>query len=151
IPDLLRLYPGGRWVIAARNRDEERWWLGRLQGARLPLPVVDFRRLNAHWVREPRVFVTSLPKLDACQPEDFDRVVVPDVGPLLALAPAPPGCVDARPRRDYPLLRYPGVPAFGFMPPGVILSPGEVLRLGAYFGLELPLPGVGRAAVRVVR
>jgi hypothetical protein len=151
IPDLIRLYPQSRWVVAARNRYEERWWLDRLCRARLPLPVMDFGDLQAHWVCAPRVFVTSLNKLDACQPEDFDRVVVPDLGPLLALAPAPPGLVDTRPRRDYPLLRHPGVPAFGFLPSGVILSPGEVLRLGAYFGLELPLPGIGRAGARVVR
>jgi hypothetical protein len=151
IPDLIRLFPRSRWVLAARNRYQERWWLDRLRRAHLPLKVLDFNGLNDHWVCEPRVFVTSLPKLDACQPDDFDRVIVPDVGPLLALAPAPPGLVDVRPRRDYPLLRYPGVPAFGFVPLGVAPSAGEVLRLGAYFGLVLPLPGVGRAAVRVVR
>lgn len=138
VPGLLRLYPEARWAVALPNRREERRWLDRLSGAGLPHRVVDFRGLNAHWLCEPRVFVTSLAKLDACQPEDFDAAVVRDVGPLLALRPAPPGrgattrCGDTR------------VPAFGFVPPDVKQSKGERRRLTAYFGIELPLPAPAR-------
>src|SRR5262249_27658770 len=131
VPAILRLYPTGRIVVAEKNRDAQRASPGRLPAAGLPQPVVADRDLLTHWFRVPRVLVTSLAKLDHCTREDFSLAIVPDASPLAGVDQAEPRWTDRgfRSARDYQFLRRVDVPAFGFVPSGLHLTPAHELRL----------------------
>ena len=156
IPDLLRIYPHCRIILAVKNRREISAWLSRLQSVPIPpLPqrVCTVRDLHSHfWGSNPKVLVTSFEHLDHCRKEDFNLVIVPDATRLADSDRWEPDYVAPR-GKDYRLLRHPEIPVFGFLSPGHQLSPGERLRLLSMFVQELRTPGVERAgvSVRVVR
>jgi hypothetical protein len=136
-PDLLRLYPDARGVVAVRNRGGVRAWSRWLRGARLGRPVGSEKDLGRASGERGSVLVCSHTVLDWLRPEAVDLVIVSDVRPLLATesisATRRYGSFDWHSRYD--VLRDHRIPAFGFLPGRAESLPkAERLRLAAWFG-----------------
>jgi hypothetical protein len=150
VPNLLRLYPRRRTVVAVRNRRGVRDWRRHLRSAHLGRRVVAVTDPDI-WRGRSTVMVLSLEMLGHCQPGEFGLLIVTDVGPLRS-------CPLVKVKRSkfsadrfdrllaYPVLRHPiaprdvpfftdrRVPAFGFVPQGFGPSDAEMLTLMSFFG-----------------
>ncbi|HEX4609387.1 MAG TPA: hypothetical protein VH092_14415 [Urbifossiella sp.] len=146
---LIRAYPGRSVLVAGRNRGHASRLIDDLCRTGVGRPVISGRDYVARTPGGPKIVVTSLQHLDQAQPHDFDLVVVPDARPL-AGSPAVLSDGEA-PYRDYRLARTWWVPAFGFIPANLGLSPAERLTLGALFGPEAWLRDAPAVTVRSLR
>jgi hypothetical protein len=136
MPELIRLYPSARIVVAVANRRLARSWLDRLRASALTQPIMSADELMADWTNRPKCVVMSFDHLDRGRREDFDLVIVPDITPLRDVMPTREVVGRSRPRltRAYDLMRRIDVPAFGFIPSRAEWGEGEQLRLLAMFG-----------------
>lgn len=167
VPDLIRLVPNGRAVVATRNRRGVTLWHRHLSRAGLGRPVVRAGDPDA-WAPDA-VHVCSLAVLDQCRTEDFALAVVTDAEPLratpLTRSWQPKWSAGGEWQRPvYPVLQTPldqrglcrradpRVPAFGFAPALATLSGAELLTLSSFFGPVLSTQGkpVLRVTVRSV-
>jgi len=83
IPDLLKLYPRSRAVVAVCSNREVSVWETRLAAAGLRQEVTNIRKLSRGvWLGTPKVLVTTYHWLDRCRRDDFNLVIVPDAAAL---------------------------------------------------------------------
>ena len=146
IPGLTGMYPDKRVAVVVRNRDHVRLWLRQLSNTCRGRRVVEVGDDEQVWRGRDAVVVCSLFALDRfLRTEDFDVVVVTDVEPLLARSvPAATARGGRGSVPDYPILRDPNVPAFGFLHSGVErLTTAERLTLLSYFTRVVDRPRVG--------
>lgn len=148
VPRLIAASRPQQVMVATPNRRKMKNWVEILLRAELGRPVIDGLTYARTTPGGPKVVVASFEHLNWIQGADFDLVVVPDARPLRAVPLAPPGC--GRPYRYYPLTRRLHVPAYGFVPAAMPLSPAERLTLGAMFGPIELLGGRPAAVVTVL-